>query len=268
MCFERVCVERWGRHPLIGTRVLVHATRHHRGHLEVRIQIAPEVVPCSDERMPRYWSYPISRMNGGASAGGTYRSAASCCARLTTSCSSNANALDANASAATSNATHEPVALGVTLALPSYLVVPVPVPVLPDGLAPCVEPDAAFEPALPERRAFSRAMHASLSLAGTLAQVAVGSSGRFAGTRSPDVVAVVAVEPAAGACNPRWCRWERCSAPSPRRIFRVRSRPQSCSSACSPCRSPSPTVHVIKVPSPRSFCRPQHSGSGRQRMLV
>jgi hypothetical protein len=76
------------------------------------------------------------------------------------------------------------------------LVVPVPVPVLLGGL---VEPDAALEPAVPERRAFSRAMHASLSLAGTVAQAAVGSSGRFAGTRSPDVVPVVAAEPAVGA---------------------------------------------------------------------
>ena len=73
-----------------------------------------------------------------------------------------------------------------------------PAPLLLDVPLPCVEPDVALEGAVPERRAFSRAMHASLSVAGTLAQAAVGSSGRFAGTRSPDFVPAVAVEPVAG----------------------------------------------------------------------
>ena len=151
--------------------------------------------------------------------------------------------------------------------LPSYLVVPVPVPVLPDGLAPCVEPDAAFEPALPERRAFSRAMHASLSLAGTLAQVAVGSSGRFAGTRSPDVVAVVAVEPAAGALPALVPVGALLCAIAPKDI------PSAIATAIVlECLFAMPVSFTNGArdqgPLPTIFCRRQHSGSGRRRMLV
>jgi hypothetical protein len=72
---------------------------------------------------------------------------------------------------------------------------------LPDMLDEPVDP--LFEPLVllplecpaigvaPERFAFSRAMHASRSLAGTFWQIIVGSSARFAGTRSPVVPDVV-----------------------------------------------------------------------------
>jgi hypothetical protein len=71
----------------------------------------------------------------------------------------------------------------------NYFVFPVAVSalfaeLLPD-VAPCV--GRVVEPALavPDRLAFCRAMHGSISAARTFAHALIGSSGRFAGTRSP-----------------------------------------------------------------------------------
>src|SRR4051812_750045 len=61
---------------------------------------------------------------------------------------------------------------------------------VPDEVVPFDMPE--FAPfALPELRAFSRAMHASFCDAGTLAQIAVASSARLDGTRFADVPVVL-----------------------------------------------------------------------------
>ena len=66
-----------------------------------------------------------------------------------------------------------------------------------DPVAPLVVPVPVDNPVvelLPERRAFSRAMHASRSAIGAFWQIIVGSPARLAGTRLP-VVGLLVVDP-------------------------------------------------------------------------